>query len=206
MKLKYKIEGIFPTPVYRTKLTNKIGKTENNLINEIKNESSENLGNFISDDKYVLERPGFKKIKKELLKHLKEYYKIVCCFKDSEPYLTQSWLNFTSEEQYHHKHEHPNSMVSGVLYLNANLNNDKIQFWKDCGYQRIRPDVTEFNWFNAESWWFEVESKDLILFPSSLTHSVETKKGNNIRTSLAFNSFIKGNIGSEIKVNSLYLK
>jgi hypothetical protein len=37
------------------------------------------------------------------------------------------------------------------------------------------------------------------MFPSSLTHMVETKEGTNTRISLAFNVFIKGTIG----VNSL---
>lgn len=205
MKLAYKIEGIFPTPIYRTQLIRDFTKSENTFIKKIQSNTDNNKGNIISKDKYVLDRPQFKKLKKELLAHLKEYYRVVCCFEDVEPYLTQSWLNFTTENQYHHEHEHPNSIVSGVLYLNADLNNDKIKFYKK-EYKRIRPEISEWNWFNSESWWFSVESKDLIIFPSELTHNVEVKKGNNLRISLAFNSFIKGSLGTEFKVNRLYLK
>ena len=190
MKLAYKIEGIFPTPIYQTQLLRDFTKSENTFIKKIQSNVENNKGNIISKDKYVLDKPQFKKLKKELLTHLKEYYRVVCCFQDVEPYLTQSWLNFTTENQYHHEHEHPNSIVSGVLYLSADINNDKIKFYRKA-YKRIRPEITEWNWFNAESWWFGVESKDLIIFPSELTHNVEVKKGNNLRISLAFNSFIK---------------
>ena len=45
--------------------------------------------------------------------------------------------------------------------------------------------------WNSESWWFPVKTGDVILFPSSLIHMVETKQGTNTRISLAFNVFIK---------------
>ena len=59
--------------------------------------------------------------------------------------------------------------------------------------------------YNSTSWKFNVETNDLVLFPSSLEHSVEKKKGSNLRISLAFNVFIKGNIGKEDDLNDLSL-
>ncbi len=49
------------------------------------------------------------------------------------------------------------------------------------------------------------ENNNLILFPSSLTHMVETKEGNNTRISLAFNVFIKGIIGDNKNLTELIL-
>jgi hypothetical protein len=43
------------------------------------------------------------------------------------------------------------------------------------------------------------------MFPSSTTHQVETKKGNNTRISLAFNTFYKGTIGSNKDLTELIL-
>ena len=34
------------------------------------------------------------------------------------------------------------------------------------------------------------------MFPSETQHKVEFKKGNNIRTSLSFNVFVKGDLGN----------
>ncbi len=45
------------------------------------------------------------------------------------PYITQSWLNYTETNQYHHKHQHPNSLVSGVFYINCDDKFDKIKFF-----------------------------------------------------------------------------
>jgi hypothetical protein len=41
------------------------------------------------------------------------------------------------------------------------------------------------------------------MFPSSTTHSVDNKKGSNIRTSLAFNVFFKGTIGDNKALTEL---
>ena len=43
------------------------------------------------------------------------------------------------------------------------------------------------------------------MFPSSTTHQVETKQGNNTRISLAFNTFYKGTIGSNFELTELIL-
>ena len=43
------------------------------------------------------------------------------------------------------------------------------------------------------------------MFPSSLTHDVKIKKGNNIRISLAFNIFVNGILGLEKQLTELKL-
>jgi hypothetical protein len=43
------------------------------------------------------------------------------------------------------------------------------------------------------------------MFPSSTTHQVDTKKGNNTRVSLAFNTFYKGAVGSDTSLTELIL-
>jgi ectoine hydroxylase-related dioxygenase (phytanoyl-CoA dioxygenase family) len=73
------------------------------------------------------------------------------------------------------------------------------------GCQKIHLAVKEYNSFNSNSWWFSVETGDIVLFPSSLTHMVETKKGDNTRVSLSFNVFIKGTLGSNKNLTELTL-
>ena len=55
------------------------------------------------------------------------------------------------------------------------------------------------------TYYFHPKEGRLLIFPSSLEHSVEKKKGSNLRISLAFNVFIKGNIGKEDDLNDLSL-
>ena len=203
-KLSYAIDGLFPTPIYRSYLDRDFSKKELKLIDNQSNALEKNTGNLLSQDKYLFKRPEFKKLKKELMQHVEKYSKVILGLKDSELYITQAWLNFTSENQFHHIHAHPNSLVAGILYINADVEKDNITFFQG-GYTRIKPSVKEYHLFNSTSWNYPVKTKDILMFPSELSHKVKNKKGPNKRISLAFNCFIKGQLGHTNHVNELLL-
>ena len=96
--------------------------------------------------------------------------------------------------------------MSGVLYFDSDIKNDKILFTRPDTPQ-IKPviDNTKFNLWNSDTWFFPVKTGRLIMFPSSTIHQVETKKGNNTRISLAFNTFYKGTIGANSELTELIL-
>jgi predicted 2-oxoglutarate/Fe(II)-dependent dioxygenase YbiX len=79
-----------------------------------------------------------------------------------------------------------------------------IKFYRNY-YETIKIQPKEYNIYNSKSWWLPVKTGQLILFPSSTTHSVEVKKGNNTRVSLAFNVFIKGTLGDNKDLTELFL-
>ena len=199
------ITGIFPTPIYISKLNRELTNKELSFINKTKSDCNKNDGNITSNNNYILNEKPFTNIKKELGLSVQDYFnKVVSPANNITPYITQSWLNYTETNQYHHKHAHPNSLVSGVFYINCHEEHDKIKFFNDK-YLTIKPEVKDWNLYNSESWWFSVKTGDVILFPSSLTHMVETKQGNNTRISLAFNVFIKGTVGNNKKLTELIL-
>jgi len=199
------IHGIFPTPIYISKINRELSKKEIVLIKKSKVNSYKNEGNITSKDSYILNSPSFNVLKKELQKIVEDYFdKIIQPEKGITPYITQSWLNYTEENQYHHKHKHPNSLVSGVFYIDCHKELDKINFYRES-YPAIAPRIKTYNPFNSESWYFPVKTGDVLLFPSSLTHMVVTKEGSNTRTSLAFNVFVKGNIGSKESLTELII-
>jgi len=200
------INNLFPTPIYMTNMDKKFTKNEMDLVWKQKNHCKNNEGNTNTKDNYILNRKEFKNIKKFLDQCCKDYLeKIVSPKNNVELYITQSWLNYTKENQYHHLHAHPNSVVSGVLYFDCDKNNDKISFTNPRPYVQIKPEIDKYNIWNSETWWFPVETGQLVMFPSSTVHKVELKKGNNIRTSLAFNTFYKGTIGSDHGLTELIL-
>ena len=200
------INNLFPIPIYTTKMNRGFTKQELQFVTEQKKHCTNNQGNINTKDNYILNRKEFKNIKKFLDKHCKDYLDTIICPKNNiELYITQSWLNYTEKDQYHHQHAHPNSVVSGVLYFDSDKKNDKILFSSNKGYQQIKPEIKDFNLWNSETWFFPVETGDLFMFPSSTTHQVETKKGNNTRISLAFNTFYKGIIGSNTQLTELIL-
>jgi uncharacterized protein (TIGR02466 family) len=145
-----------------------------------------------------------KKLKQFIEKSLKKYFQNIYMPKNNvEPYITQSWCNYTKEGQFHHKHAHPNSFVSGVFYVQADRTKDKIYFYKE-EYKQIKIPAKEYNSFNSESWWFETGTNDLVLFPSNLTHMVEKVVGKE-RISLSFNTFLKGYIGEDLELTGLHI-
>jgi len=199
------INSIFSTPIYISKLNRELTKKELSLIDKTKLDVFKNEGNTTSNDNYILNNKTFKDLKTHLDLIVQDYFnKVISPANNITPYITQSWLNYTKTNQYHHKHAHPNSLVSGVFYINCDDKFDKIKFFNDL-YKTIKLEVKDWNVWNSETWWFSVKTGDIILFPSSLTHMVETKEGDNTRISLAFNVFIKGTVGNNKNLTELIL-
>tara|TARA_R100000149_G_C5872245_1_gene136119 strand:+ start:610 stop:1245 length:636 start_codon:yes stop_codon:yes gene_type:complete len=189
------IHGLFPTPVLSTKINRDFTKKEIDFVLKQKNNSIKNVGNFISKDEFILKNKQLKNIRKFLENQCKFYLNNVLGISDKiELYITLSWLNFTDGKQFHHMHQHTNSLISGVLYLKADKENDTITFAKKQ-YREITIPTENFNTWNSGSWWLPIETGQLLMFPSFLLHEVQTKKDNNLRISLAFNTFISGTLG-----------
>ena len=199
------INIIFPTPIYISKIDRSLTPLELKFVDKNKKDFYKNDGNITSNNNYILNEKPFTNIKKELDLRVQDYFdKVISPANNITPYITQSWLNYTETNQYHHKHSHANSLVSGVFYINCHEEHDKIKFFND-NYKTIKLEIKDWNLWNSESWWFPVKTGDVILFPSSLTHMVETKQGDNTRISLAFNVFIKGTVGNNKNLTELHL-
>jgi len=201
--IKAHISPIFPTPIYTSKLDRKFTKQELRFVEKMKTEWVQNVENRYSSNRHVLNHPSFATLKKEMDLFIKDYFsKILSPPKTVFPYITQSWLNYTETNESHHAHRHPNSYLSAVFYINADKAHDKITF-EHGRYDQIKIPTTEWNLFNSSSWFFPVESGDIVMFPSRLTHLVPKKEGKNTRISLSFNVFIKGNLGQPASLYGL---
>lgn len=201
----FEISGVFPVPIFHTELDREFTKKELNFCKNQINDANDNIGNNTSKNNYLLEEKELKEIKNFIEKNIKVYMdNIVCPADDTQVYITQSWINYNGQNQFHHEHAHPNSYISGILYIKADETIDSINF-KNRQYSFIEPLIKNHNIWNSKDWWYPVKSKKLIIFPSSVTHNVFQKNDSNIRISLAFNTFVKGNIGSNVRLNELKL-
>ena len=198
------VNTLFPTPLVFTKLPRKFSNEEIAFVQKCLLNVTKNTGNTTSVDRYVLDEPVMANIKSFLQFYINYFMSnIEAPYNPVEAYITQSWLNYTQPGEFHHKHEHPNSYLSGVFYINADPDKDKIYFYKS-GYKRINLPTEQFNQFNSESWWFNVGTCDLVIFPSYLTHMVEQTESKETRISLSFNTFLKGYIGEENSLTALH--
>jgi len=201
-----RVEHLFPEPVYFSNLDRALTKTELKTIAQYKEKTSKNQGNMRTKDSYVLEHKTLKNLKKDLNQKIINYFnEVICCNNAALPYITQSWINYTKENQFHHRHAHPNSYVSGVFYIDADKGVDKINFFRS-GHSVFRPAVTQFNIFNSTTAAYPIQGGNVIIFPSSLHHGVDAKKGTNMRTSLSFNVFFKGTFGSNDELAELIIE
>lgn len=204
----FNIRSLFSTPIYTTNIDRKFTKQELDFVYKQKNYCKKNEGNLNTIDSYILKQKVFKDINKFLEEHCQSYLNNIICPKfDLKLLITQSWLNYTSPNQYHHKHRHPNSIVSGVLYFDCDVKYDKIYFANTSTYKQIKPVINDdkYNDWNSSTWWFPVETGNLFLFPSSTEHFVDTKQGTNTRISLAFNTFYKGTLGENNELSELII-
>ena len=199
------LHNLFPIPIGFFDLDRELTELERKFVDKQKTRA--NMGNVTSEDNYILENKNLSKLKNFFEESLAEYFAATHNPKNAVKLrITQSWLNYTKQGEYHHKHAHPNSLVSGVFYIQSDNASDRIYFYNDK-YHQIKFEPKDFNPYNSESWWFEAIQGRLILFPSSLTHMVETRaSGEDTRISLSFNTFPAGHIGINADLTELILK
>ena len=187
------IEPFFSTPIGVIQIDEVLIKKILAFIKSIDIKLDRNLGgNSISIDDIFLDNDELSDVKQLLTDSVNEYFKkAVNPNKYKELFITISWLNVTKNGESHHTHHHANSIVSGVFYVDSH-EEDTISF--------INPRYDMFGNFDfSQDWIFPATTGRLILFPSTLKHSVplrpNTCKGTRI--SLSFNTWIKGGIRDE---------
>ena len=170
------IVNLFPTPVC-VKYLKPLSKLILQKILKHKTKPDWQFNVLQSQNTYILEEKFLKNLKKQ--------------------------INYTGEKQIHYPHFHPNSIISGVYYINADPKLDFILFKKNV-YDQIKIYPSKFNVHNSDTWWIPAATNKLILFPSSLMHEVgNVKKTYGKRISLAFNVFVKGDLGSKQTLTEL---
>ena len=199
--MNFQVIPIFPKTLLSANLGRKVSDAEINAIKKL--DYLNNDYNLISKNTYVLDVPEFKELKFFFQSVLDCYTKEILKDQELDIYITQSWVNVTTENQGHHSHWHPNSFLSGVFYVDVDPEVDKIVFERDKNAFLFITNPIEFNLFNSNTWTIGAKNGDLLIFSSDLRHSVPIKKESNIRISISFNTFLKGTIGNETSLTKL---
>lgn len=119
--------------------------------------------------------------------------------------ITQSWLTLSRRGESHHPHAHPNSIASGVLYINLDQE-DGINFFRNDEYVWYELFRKNDNYYNASSYLISTQIGDIVIFPSNVKHGVREVKDEVERISLSFNSFFSGEMGREEFSNAISLQ
>ena len=203
MKEKDELLQIFPSPVLITKYEHSI-EEEFKFIKNLRYIEQKANGNFKSDDTYLLKHKELFKIKDFFYESLKKFTQNIIQTKQ-RLVVTQAWTNRNPPHSTHHEHVHPNSIISGVFYFRQSKTLPPIQFSKSI-QESFKLNPEKYNQLNSETFLLPMTDGELVLFPSSLRHSVPVNKGNEERYSLSFNTFCIDELGSKESLTHLNLK
>jgi len=186
----YQIIPLFSSPVFSLNLSGQYDV--DGLTSAVKAvEWRENHSNSMSETVNWLDSSPIKSLIEDNLNFY--FYKVLCASQEIKIYITDSWLNCNKPGEQHHRHNHPNSIVSGVFYIDTDQYTGNIVF-NSSHYSNIEIETTESNIYNSKTWSLSPMPGTLILFPSSLEHSVTKNQSVKDRISLSFNTFISGTI------------
>lgn len=192
------LRDLFATPVVKVEIDLKISAQA--LIDAAGNIS----GAGQSLDTHLFQRPAYEGLLHAVTPYVTSFMRSVLGI-DGEPLFTQAWLNRSVPGQGHHRHFHPNSLVSGVFYVDV-PEGASIIFHRNEGSNHyamqpaLLPEVTEYSGTSVE---IDVMNGTLLLFPSYLWHSVPPNLADVDRWSLAFNCVTDRVIGSAAKLSEL---
>lgn len=108
--------------------------------------------------------------------------------------ITSCWANKTNKLQAHHYHHHSNSFISGIFYLTSHSSSETVFslpnfYLKEFASHRFKDKQKSNNIFKILP-----KKSTLVLFPSYVMHSVLGMSKLETRYTLAFNTYIKGEI------------
>ena len=187
--MDHEVIPLFAKPLYRSKI-DVSGVDLTNIV------WTKNALNNYSEDSDILSRPDFANILSQLKVALRQYfYDTMGVNKQTKLYFTESWLTKTETGERHHRHAHPNSIISGIVCLSTDGSSGKTTFI-DGSYASIEFEVGKITPYNTRQLKVAPEVGNLLLFPSSMEHLVEPYEGTSPRIMLAFNTFAKGTINT----------
>lgn len=180
---------LFPTPLKRVR--NFITDGERKEILKLTSEEHQNKKSsdlkHSPDIKFYLER----------LKKRAE----ACCVSLGEDLFGQElewkimtmWKNSLNKNGFQYTHNHCNSFISGIIYVNLPKGSPKTKFYRPETLSHFifsnYNSNSKTNIFNSE--WTEIPETtqlDMILFPSYIKHSVDLMEVDGERVTLSFNA------------------
>ena len=174
-----------------------LNKKELNVIKKIKYKPPKE-GLYVSETISLLENKMLISLKKFIIKKAEEYTRTVLEI-NNKIYLTQSWSTLNPTNVLHFPHDHPNTFISLVYYVQCE--NGYIYFdlitssLKECF--NFHYTINKFNIYNSERWDLPVKTGDIVLFPGNIRHGALPNTSNKPRIVIGANFFIKGTLGSK---------
>jgi uncharacterized protein (TIGR02466 family) len=214
METEYQIIPIFPIPLYTNKIPEQLVLDHIELLDNEKLKSKPELGGDTiekygtrSQNSYILNQLSYQNLSTYILQHTVNYAENYLRYDYQHYKFSQSWISVKYPNQEHANHFHSNSLISGVLFFGKQtLDSSKITFHRDDDYAHYYNNhqyKVPNNDFSYLAYDVNYIPNLLVIFPSTLRHSVSKNLTNIPRKSLAFNIVPRDGFGSEETLNEL---
>jgi uncharacterized protein (TIGR02466 family) len=159
-------------------------------------------------DHAVLEKPELATVKEFLMQQINHYMFEVMRVSDEVTFhISRSWFVKSLIGNYVRRHNHPNSILSGVLYFKTSKDCGNLMLYDDnssmfgsmqFGYSSLTP-------LNSSHVSIPPTEGNLVMFPSRVLHEISVNQSYEPRYSLAFDVWVTGNMGGNTDVTKLSL-
>jgi|TARA_B110000977_G_scaffold191679_1_gene264164 uncharacterized protein (TIGR02466 family) len=204
--MKTKLNLLFSTPVVSITEPYDLSDEEKNYLTSQEDLYQTTGGTLYSKDCYILDHKSQYYFKKYIMKHVRDFaYHVLKINQSIEIYMTNSWVNYNDQYTTHIRHNHSNSLISGIFYIDG-ADTFKTTFFRQGNLLEWDLNYTESNIFNTDQISIESEKNNMVIFPSSSYHEAPINMNEEKRISLSFNIWIRGEIGSNRMCTKLKLK
>ena len=202
MNNNYKITPLFGIPLYQTDVE-QVASSDIEYIKQLEYVRFPADNGYGTPNKFLLDDPQLKNLKDKIMKSCEHFlYDALDIDPSARFEMTNSWAVKHLKGDESGAHTHVNSMISGVFYIQTDDDSGEIVFHKDKTlYNIFTPTVNipytgnNLNTFNALGWAIKPKNNMLVLFPSTLDHSVLPSRSDTERYCVAFNLFAFGKFG-----------
>lgn len=203
---------LFATPLYKSRVSVDAGlQAQVRLSDHVPFSTGNGL---CTRDTHLLDRTEFSALRAEIQQHVHVYTRDLLRVADHiEFYITNSWSTCHRPGDHSQRHQHSNSLVSGIVYIDVDELSGKLRFFKPDNFANLWPgavdlDSAAYNIYNSKFWEIQPQNGDIVLFPSQLNHGVTPSTSPRDRYVVAFNLFAQGHVGrgSDPEITSLILK
>lgn len=186
------LEKWFPTPIWYEFLEQDWASIKARCLlleaEDTQNLQLSNIGGWHSTDLEIHTDSVLKPLFSAIQQHLNDISK------DIDPRfhveITSAWIIINRGQAHNAKHYHPESALSGVIYIHADDNSGRIAFIRGDLKQHYPINTFDSDLFNEEVT-FKPEVGKLLVFPSWVYHYVNSntnEESSEPRISIAFNT------------------
>lgn len=147
-----------------------------------------NRGGWQSPSNFYVNNPTFDRFRDYIVNHALESTKFYGC----KFYLSNMWINVNGKENYNMLHDHPVSVLSGVIWIKTPENSGNLIFHNPHSFAQsqlignIDSEVAKKTNYYFE-FYFQPQEGCMAIFPSDLMHYVGNNQSDDERISISFN-------------------